>query len=127
MAQRILLVLVAVAAVVGFSFASVSTSDFVAHLDRQVHGIHCSFLPGVDAPDVTGSSGCHVTLMSPYSSVLRDRVWGVDARQERAKRRPLYIIQEIAGDARDQARLGYVADATANNDKPGGKGKRPSA
>ena len=24
------------------------------------------------------------------------------------------------------ARLGYVADATANNDKPGGKGKRPT-
>jgi dolichol-phosphate mannosyltransferase len=44
-----------------------------------------------------------------------------------AKRRPLYIIQEIAGDARDNARLGYVADATANKDKPGGKGKRPIA
>lgn len=44
-----------------------------------------------------------------------------------AKRRPLYIIQEIAGQAREEARLGYVADATANKDKPGGKGKRPIA
>jgi glycosyltransferase involved in cell wall biosynthesis len=44
-----------------------------------------------------------------------------------AKRRPLYIIQEIAGDARQNARLGYVAEATANSDKPGGKGKRPIA
>ena len=44
-----------------------------------------------------------------------------------AKRRPLYIIQEIAGDARETARLGYVADATANSDSPGGKGKRPIA
>jgi glycosyltransferase involved in cell wall biosynthesis len=45
-----------------------------------------------------------------------------------AKKRPLYIIQEIAG-ARppDEPRLGYVAEATANNDKPGGKGKRTIA
>jgi uncharacterized membrane protein/protein-disulfide isomerase len=28
------------------------------------------------APDVSGSSGCHLTLMSPYSSVLRQAVWG---------------------------------------------------
>ena len=45
-----------------------------------------------------------------------------------AKRRPLYIIQEIAGGAPDpEGRLGYVADATANKDRPGGKGKRPIA
>jgi dolichol-phosphate mannosyltransferase len=47
-----------------------------------------------------------------------------------AKRRPLYIIQEVAGGgdrgARGEARLGYLADATANSDKPGGKGKRPT-
>ena len=49
-----------------------------------------------------------------------------------AKRRPLYIVQEItgvdnlpAGDRR-KARLGYLAEATANSDKPGGKGKRPT-
>ena len=44
-----------------------------------------------------------------------------------AKRRPLYIIQEIAGEAREEARLGYVADATANSDRPGGRGTRPIA
>jgi glycosyltransferase involved in cell wall biosynthesis len=43
------------------------------------------------------------------------------------KRRPLYIIQEIAGEAREDARLGYLADATANSERPGGKGKRPIA
>jgi len=45
-----------------------------------------------------------------------------------AKQRPLYIVQEIAGGGPDrdrQARLGYVAEATANSDKPGGKGTRP--
>jgi dolichol-phosphate mannosyltransferase len=43
-----------------------------------------------------------------------------------AKGRPLYIVQEIAGGDRGDARLGYVADATANKDKPGGRGKRPA-
>jgi glycosyltransferase involved in cell wall biosynthesis len=43
-----------------------------------------------------------------------------------SKRRPLYIVQEIAGGAaRHPARLGYVADATANSDSPGGSGTRP--
>ena len=36
-----------------------------------------------------------------------------------AKQRPLYIIQEIAG--------GQGAEATANSDRPGGKGRRPTA
>ena len=44
-----------------------------------------------------------------------------------AKGRPLYIVQEVAGGERAaEARLGYLADATANSDKPGGKGKRPT-
>jgi dolichol-phosphate mannosyltransferase len=43
-----------------------------------------------------------------------------------AKRRPLYIVQEVAGDGRAEAKLGYIADVTANSDKPGGKGKRPT-
>jgi dolichol-phosphate mannosyltransferase len=44
-----------------------------------------------------------------------------------AKRRPLYVVQEIAGGGeRTTPRLGYVAEATANKDSPGGKGKRPT-
>jgi glycosyltransferase involved in cell wall biosynthesis len=43
-----------------------------------------------------------------------------------AKKRPLYIVQDIAGGDGQQARLGYLAEATANSDKPGGKGKRPT-
>lgn len=42
-----------------------------------------------------------------------------------SKRRPLYIVQEIAGGDGAGARLGYVAEATANKDSPGGKGTRP--
>lgn len=44
-----------------------------------------------------------------------------------AKRRPLYIVQDIAGGSEPvAARLGYLAEATANKDKPGGKGRRPT-
>lgn len=43
-----------------------------------------------------------------------------------AKGRPLYIVQEIAGGERGAPKLGYVAEATANSDRPGGKGKRPA-
>lgn len=45
-----------------------------------------------------------------------------------AKRRPLYMVEEVAGGDREsaEARLGYVADATANSDRPGGRGKRPT-
>jgi glycosyltransferase involved in cell wall biosynthesis len=42
-----------------------------------------------------------------------------------AKRRPLYIVQEIEGGSRRTGRLGQVADATANSDSPGGSGTLP--
>lgn len=64
------------AAAAGLVFAGFSTSDFVEHLDRQVHSIHCSFIPGLANPDASGASGCHVTMMSPYSSVFRSALWG---------------------------------------------------
>jgi polyisoprenyl-phosphate glycosyltransferase len=44
-----------------------------------------------------------------------------------AKRRPLYVVQDIAGGGEPvAARLGYLAEATANKDSPGGKGRRPT-
>lgn len=67
---------VGLAALCGFVFASFATYDFAQHLDREVHAIHCSFVPGLGAADATGSSGCQVTMMSPYSSVLRTAMWG---------------------------------------------------
>ncbi len=42
-----------------------------------------------------------------------------------SKRRPLYIVQEIAGNGGRPPRLGYVAEATAKSDSPGGSGTRP--
>jgi uncharacterized membrane protein len=64
------------ASAAGLFFTAWSTSDLVQHLDRQVHSIHCSFIPGLAAADASGTSGCHVALMSPYSSVFRSAVWG---------------------------------------------------
>ncbi len=68
------LIVVFVGALVGLVFAGVSTYDFVQHLDRQVHSLHCSFIPGMG--HVTGESGCQVAMMSSYSSVFRSHVWG---------------------------------------------------
>lgn len=68
------LIVVLVGALVGLVFAGVSTWDFVQHLDRQVHSLHCSFIPGMGHG--AGESGCQVAMMSPYSSVLRTRIWG---------------------------------------------------
>src|SRR5581483_2564543 len=58
----------------GTTFASVSTSDFMQHLDRQVHAIHCSIIPA--AGKEIGESGCKTIMMSPYSSYFRESVWG---------------------------------------------------
>jgi len=70
---RLWLGLVCAGALIGLVFAGVSTYDFVQHLDRQVHSLHCSFIPGGGH---TGESGCQVAMMSSYSSVMRSRVWG---------------------------------------------------
>jgi len=67
---------VALFALLGAILAAVSTYDFVAHLDRQVHAITCAFVPGLAAPDAAGTSGCHLALMSPYSALARRLTWG---------------------------------------------------
>lgn len=66
--------LVLAGAALGLFFASFSTADFARHLDRQVHAVNCSYIPGLSAADAR--SDCHVTMMSHYSSVMRDLVWG---------------------------------------------------
>jgi uncharacterized membrane protein len=75
-APRAALIAFALFALLGAIFAAVSTYDFVAHLDRQVHAITCSIVPGIGPRDASGTSGCHAVLMSPYSSVFRSLTWG---------------------------------------------------
>jgi uncharacterized membrane protein len=76
MSPRWLVAGVLLAALLGFGFAAASTYDFAAHLDRQVHSLHCSFIPGLASSSPTGSEGCQTTLMSPYSSLFRKSLWG---------------------------------------------------
>ena len=71
---RIALFFVFAAAVGGAALSAQSTSDFVAHLDRDVHAIHCSVVPGAGAQ--LGESGCRTVMLSPYSSFFRDQWWG---------------------------------------------------
>lgn len=61
-------------ALLGAIFSGLSTSDFIEHLDRQVHAVHCSFIPG--AAQQLGDNGCRTVMMSPYSSLFRAQLWG---------------------------------------------------
>ena len=70
---RIPLVLVLLASLGGAMFAATSTADFAAHLDRQVHSVTCSVMPGGEAGM---ENGCKVVMMSPYSSWFRTDYWG---------------------------------------------------
>ncbi|MEZ4467295.1 MAG: vitamin K epoxide reductase family protein [bacterium] len=71
---RLPLIVAGIAALAGAIFAATSTADFTAHLDRQVHAIHCSVMPGADAQ--MGESGCRTVMLSPYSSWFRSSYWG---------------------------------------------------
>lgn len=64
-----------VGALLGLIFAAYSTSDYAAHLDRQIHQIHCSFIPGA-AVDSADANPCKTALFSPYSAIFRQSYWG---------------------------------------------------
>jgi len=65
-------------AFLGLLYSSVSTIDFAAHMDRQLHPVSCTLLPGLTEASQLEESvqGCKVALFSPYSSFWRDRYWG---------------------------------------------------
>ena len=57
-----------------------------------------------------------LALMGEYIGRLYNEVKG----------RPLYVVQEVAGGEPAKGRLGYVAEATAKSESPGGSGKCPT-
>ncbi len=61
-------------ALLGLLFSTYSTVDYAAHLDRRLHDVHCSVIPG--APPQSEAEGCRAAMYSPYGSVLKDTFWG---------------------------------------------------
>jgi uncharacterized membrane protein len=63
------------ASLLGFTFASLSSLDYIQHLDRQVHDVHCSYIPSLGA-EPSPDNACRVAMYSPYAALFRDRFWG---------------------------------------------------
>ena len=61
-------------AALGITFATYSTMDYAAHLDRGIHDLHCSIVPGVAPTD--NAEACRAAMYSPYSAVLKTMIWG---------------------------------------------------
>src|SRR5262245_12337663 len=68
-------VLALIASLLGLAFAASSTLDYVRHLDRQIHDVHCSFIPGLGG-EQTADNACRVAMYSPYAAFMRDKYWG---------------------------------------------------
>lgn len=58
----------------GLWFGWASTSDYAAHLDRQLHDLHCSYIPGASA--TSEAEACRAALYSPYSAIFKEQFWG---------------------------------------------------
>lgn len=71
---RIAAIVALLGALLGLVFSTYSTLDYAAHLDRQLHDVHCSVIPG--APPKEEAAGCRAALYSPYSAVMKDALWG---------------------------------------------------
>ncbi len=63
------------ASVLGVVFAAYSTYDYAEQLDRQVHAVHCSFIPGASV-STDADNPCKAALFSPYSALFRTSYWG---------------------------------------------------
>lgn len=68
-------IITAAAALLGLVFAAYSTYDYALHLDRQIHSVHCSFIPGAPVSD-DADNACKTALFSPYSALFRATYWG---------------------------------------------------
>jgi uncharacterized membrane protein len=63
-----------VASLLGLLFGSYSTFDYAKHLDRRLHDIHCSIIPGAAPTDA--ADACRAAMYSPYSALFKEKYWG---------------------------------------------------
>jgi uncharacterized membrane protein len=59
----------------GLVFAAYSSVDYAEHLDRHLHDVHCSLIPGI----VSGAdeeNPCRAAMYSSYSALFRGSYWG---------------------------------------------------
>jgi uncharacterized membrane protein len=71
---RVAAIVAVLGALLGLVFATYSTIDYAAHLDRQLHDVHCSVIPGAGPKEE--AEGCRAALYSPYSAIMKDQLWG---------------------------------------------------
>ncbi len=58
----------------GLLFSAYSSLDYAEHLDRALHDIHCSYVPG--ASPTAEAEACRAAMYSAYGAVFREALWG---------------------------------------------------
>lgn len=97
------------------SFGSVLILAFIAY----------AWLAGRSIPGWTSLMFVVVVLGAVQMFVLALMGEYIGRLYNEAKGRPLYIVQDVVGGEPTEGKLGYLADATAKSDSPGGSGTRP--
>jgi uncharacterized membrane protein len=63
------------ASALGLVFAALSSVDYAQHLDRHLHDVHCSLIPGLSG-GADEENPCRAAMYSAYSALFRGSYWG---------------------------------------------------